>query len=422
MNGFGGFKENADVNDLNKDEKSEIGSEAQDKFDKLMGDDKIRDLSAEKQPSANAMTHIKEKFENLFTKNYESKTEIPDDYFDFDSNGTRKLSQLELVVFQEKLGISCEELNKKYRITSDGILVEQTQDISSEDGKETNDSNDSGNADNIGDFVEDNGDKEVESTNEQQENTSTELPDTPLEPNSKYEIDGETYETDDSGKVYKKNGELLPNTEYTINGNKYRTDENGNPVSCDSEPSYTEEGSRNLKEQRESGGEGRQEDDDGGHIIAKVLGGAEGAENLVPMRRTINRGDYKKMENEISKALQEGKKVTIHIDLEYNGDSSRPSKIKATYFIDGVKTEVTFDNDEKSTELLDNLNQKISDEDYESLKEELDDMNADGHPAAITSVKTEYDENGNPTKITVGVLDEATGIKSYKVYQPKGDE
>ena len=181
-----------------------------------MGDDKIQELSAEKQPSGNAMIRIKEKFENLFTKKYESKTEILDDYFDFDSNGTRKLSQLELVVFQEKLGISCEELNKKYRITSDGILVEQTQDISSEDGKETNDSNDSGNADNIGDFVEDNGDKEVESTNEQQENTSTELPDTQLEPNSKYEIDGETYETDDSGKVSKKNGELLPNTEYTI--------------------------------------------------------------------------------------------------------------------------------------------------------------------------------------------------------------
>lgn len=71
-----------------------------------------------------------------------------------------------------------------------------------------------------------------------------------------------------------------------------------------------------MKEQKESGGEERQEDDDGGHIIARILGGAEGEENLVPMRRTINRGDYKKMENEIAKALQEGKKVTIHIDLE----------------------------------------------------------------------------------------------------------
>ena len=239
------------------------------------------------------------------------------------------------------------------------------------------------------------------------------------EPNSTYEFNGNTYETDDNGQTYKKNGEILPNTEYTANGNTYKTDENGNKVSCDSNPEYTEEGPRNMKEQKESGGEERQEDDDGGHIIARILGGAEGEENLVPMRRTINRGDYKKMENEIAKALQEGKKVTIHIDLEYNGDSQRPSKIRAEYTIDGKKTIVEFDNEEGSTELLDSLNDKISDEDYTNLKEEIEDMKADGVETAVTSVKVEYDENGNPTKVTVGILDESTGQKSYKVYNPR---
>ena len=239
------------------------------------------------------------------------------------------------------------------------------------------------------------------------------------EPNSEYEIDGDVYETDDNGDTYKKNGELLPNKEYTVNGNKYRTDEHGNKISCDSEPSYTEDGTRNTKEQKESGGEERQEDDDGGHIIAKILGGAEGEENLVPMRRTINRGDYKKMENEISKALQEGKKVTVHIDLEYEEDSGRPSKIRAEYTIDGKKTVVEFDNKENSTELLDSLNEKISDEDYNNLKEELADMKADGIEGSVTSVKVEYDEEENPTRVTVGVLDESTGKKSYKVYEPR---
>lgn len=238
------------------------------------------------------------------------------------------------------------------------------------------------------------------------------------EPNSKYEINGNVYETDDNGDTYKKNGELLPNKEYTVNGNKYRTDEHGNKVSCDSEPSYTEDGTRNTKEQKESGGEERQDDDDGGHIIAKILGGAEGEENLVPMRRTINRGDYKKMENEISKALQEGKKVNIHIDLVYDEDSQRPSKIRAEYTIDGKKTVIEFDNEENSTDLLDSLDNKISDEDFGKLKEELEDMKADGIEASVTSVKTEYDENGNPVKITVGILDESTGKKTYKVYEP----
>ncbi len=238
------------------------------------------------------------------------------------------------------------------------------------------------------------------------------------EPSSSYKFNDNTYETDDNGQTYKKNGELLPNTEYTVNGNKYKTDERGNKVSCDSQPEYTEEGSRNMKEQKESGGDERQEDDDGGHIIARILGGAEGEENLVPMRRTINRGDYKRMENEIAKALQEGKKATIHIDIAYDGDSSRPSKIRAEYAIDGQKTVCEFDNVESSTDLLDSLRDKISEEDYGRFKQTLKEMKEDGCEAAITSVKVEYDENGNLTKVTAGILDESTGTKKYKEYEP----
>lgn len=248
--------------------------------------------------------------------------------------------------------------------------------------------------------------------NEQEEDLSDEL----REPNSAYELDGSSYETDDYGKTYKKNGELRPNTEYTVKGNTYKTDESGRPVSCDATPKYTEEGCRNTKEQKESGGDERQEDDDGGHIIAKILGGAEGAENLVPMRRTINRGDYKKMENEISKALQEGKQVTVHTDLVYNGNSKRPSEICAEYTIDGQKTIVEFDNDEKSTDLLEGLCEKIEEDDYDRLKSEIDDMAADGIAVSVTSIKTEYDVSGSPTKVTVGVLDESTGVKNYRYF------
>lgn len=239
------------------------------------------------------------------------------------------------------------------------------------------------------------------------------------EPNSTYECDGNTFATDDNGKTYKKDGELLPNTEYTVNGNRYKTDESGHPISCDSNPVYTDDGSRNIKEQKESGGEERLDDDDGGHIIAKILGGAEGTENLVPMRRTINRGDYKKMENEIARALQEGKQVTIHIDLTYNGNSQRPSKIHAEYIIEGKKTVVEFDNNENSTALLDTLVDKIEDDDFNSLKAEIEDMANEGISSSVTSVKTEYDESGNPVSVIVGLLDESTGEKTYKCFYPR---
>ena len=225
-------------------------------------------------------------------------------------------------------------------------------------------------------------------------------------------------ERDDNGNIYKRDGRLLPDCRYTINGTTYTTDGKGRIISCDASPESSPEGSRDLKEQREAGGEDRQEDDDGGHILARVLGGSEGIENLIPMRRTLNRGDYKKMENEINKALGEGKEVTMHVEVEYDDDSGRPSRIRVEYTIDGKKTEVVFDNKENSTKLLDSLDQKLDNRDCESLREEIADARADGREITITSVKTEYDENGNPTRVTVRLLDESTGEKTEKVYQP----
>jgi hypothetical protein len=346
MDFLGGMSEISEASEIKDSSGSEISQESLEKFDKIMGDDKIESQQPEEAPELTPV-EAEHKFSKLFDVG---------DFF------------------------------KKSEVNSMQNNVENNETTS-------NDATES--------------EKQKPDISEKRE------------PNSEYEIDGDVYETDDNGDTYKKNGELLPNKEYTVNGNKYRTDEHGNKISCDSEPSYTEDGTRNTKEQKESGGEERQEDDDGGHIIAKILGGAEGEENLVPMRRTINRGDYKKMENEISKALQEGKKVTVHIDLEYEEDSGRPSKIRAEYTIDGKKTVVEFDNKENSTELLDSLNEKISDEDYNNLKEELADMKADGIEGSVTSVKVEYDEEENPTRVTVGVLDESTGKKSYKVYEPR---
>lgn len=239
------------------------------------------------------------------------------------------------------------------------------------------------------------------------------------EPNTTYEIGENTYETDDRGNVYKKDGEILANTQYIVNGSVYRTDECGNKVSCDAHPRICEEGRRNITEQRESGGEDRRACDQGGHIIARILGGAEGEENLVPMRGTINQGDYKKMELEMKKALEENKNVDVHIELKYEQNSSRPTKMMATYLIDDRKTETVFDNEENSTELLDFLEEKITHTDYMQLKEEIDDMKNDGYLVSITSVKTELDENGNAVKVTAGILDESAGIKSYKVFEAR---
>lgn len=339
MNLFGVFKESLDVSDVNKECGPGISQDAQSKFEKIMGDERLPESKREQSPKDgkdSSLSNLMDKFESLFKS--------------------------ELVVKNENVEID----------TASDIDALVAEEISQ-----------------------------------------------PHEHNSEYKIGDDTYETDDMGTTYKKNGELLPNTEYIVNSNTYRTDENGNKVSCDAEPEIHEEGKRNITEQRESGGDDRKEGDQGGHIIARILGGAEGEENLVPMRGTINQGDYKKMELEIKRALEEGKQVNIHIDLEYDGTSSRPTKIMATYMIDEKKTDIVFDNEENSTDLLNNLDTKLSDVNFSQLKDEIEDMREEGCPATITSVKTEYDESETATRIIVGVLDESTGIKSYKVYDAR---
>lgn len=222
---------------------------------------------------------------------------------------------------------------------------------------------------------------------------------------------------DNSEKSDENTDENTDGKEYERNGSKYHLDEKSRIVKCEAKLQYTEDNIRNTKEQMEAGGEERKADDDGGHIVGRVLGGAEGAENLVPMRRTINRGDYKKMENEIARNVKDGKEAELEVQMVYKDDSNRPSKIIANYKIEDREIQSKFENEPNSLELLQDVKHQVSREDYRALKKELDEMYEEGSTMTITSVKTEYDDSGNPYKVTVGVLEEETGEKSYKVYE-----
>lgn len=227
------------------------------------------------------------------------------------------------------------------------------------------------------------------------------------------------YEKDDNGNIYKTDGELNPNTEYTVNGITYKTDSQGRIVSWEGEPGYNPEAERDGEAQTDAGGEDRQDGDDGGHLVARVLDGSPGNENIVPMRDTVNRGDYKKSENEIAKAKQEGKDVQDSGNIIYEGDSSRPSKIERTYTIDGEKRELKVDNIEGSQDILEDVKDDISEDDYESLEERIEDMEADGSEVSVTSVYKKYDSEGNLASVTVGLRDETNGTKTYITYDAK---
>ncbi len=129
-----------------------------------------------------------------------------------------------------------------------------------------------------------------------------------------------------------------PSTIYKVNGrHTYKTDKYGRPESVQSkvELKDLDTTARNYYQQCKIGKCGI-DGDEGGHLIATKLGGPGEAINLVPQNFNLNRGEWKKLENEWGKAAVDGKKVDIDIQLKYTGDNKRPDSFEVRYVIDGI--------------------------------------------------------------------------------------
>ena len=115
------------------------------------------------------------------------------------------------------------------------------------------------------------------------------------------------------------------------------------------------------------------------------------------MDSKINQSDYKRMENDIKRALADGKEVTTHTEISYTGDSERPDIVKVTVTIDGKETVYTFDNNIDGS-----LREKVGEiggrDAAETVQSVLDEKSGE-----ISSIKEEYDKSGNLEKATVNV-------------------
>ncbi len=87
--------------------------------------------------------------------------------------------------------------------------------------------------------------------------------------------------------------------------------------------------------QRDAGKPNREPSDDGGHYIAREFGGPNIPENHFPQNSTINRSEYRKLENVWKRAAKNGDKVDVVIVPKYNGSSRRPDSLEITYTING---------------------------------------------------------------------------------------
>lgn len=162
-----------------------------------------------------------------------------------------------------------------------------------------------------------------------------------------YDAEGNQYKTDDSGKIYSKNGELLPNNTYELNGYKYTTDEKGRIIKVEGNLQLPESKPRQSLPDIPD----RKSTDDRGHLIAHEFGGDDTEGNLVPMDAEVNRnGEYRKLENELRKLKEEGHDVNVTIEPQYEGDSKRPTEFVISYDVDGEHYEKVIKNESSKGE------------------------------------------------------------------------
>ena len=69
--------------------------------------------------------------------------------------------------------------------------------------------------------------------------------------------------------------------------------------------------------------------DDAGHILGKIIGGKMSQDNLFPQNMSVNRGQYRVMENHVKNYLQANRdnphaRVNVEVNLGYRDGSERP--------------------------------------------------------------------------------------------------
>lgn len=156
--------------------------------------------------------------------------------------------------------------------------------------------------------------------------------------------DAEIFKTDDVGRIYRVNKELLPNMRYELkNGYNYSTDELGRIKSVDfKELKLISENRLGYADVMDDIGKGFElQDDHIGHLIGHRFGGDNSMANLVSMNGHVNTSEYKILENLWSKSINEGKNVRGTITINYKGNSFRPEIFDISYDIgDGLVTKI----------------------------------------------------------------------------------
>ncbi len=160
--------------------------------------------------------------------------------------------------------------------------------------------------------------------------------DTPGKSSNIIKIDGDSYRVDDNGKPHMKRGEdkeyhVLPNTKYVVNGYTYQSDDKGRIIHVEGNLVVKDGERASLNAKVADMGD----NDQRGHIIADIFGGSNQNDNLVAQLQPVNQGSYKILENCLADLSRSQNQVHGNYTIEYGDRSSRPSAITVNYSING---------------------------------------------------------------------------------------
>ena len=140
------------------------------------------------------------------------------------------------------------------------------------------------------------------------------------------------------------NGELKPNIKYQTGEHEYIYETNGEGLisraSTDNLQVKTHEG----RLAHNSNTYGKEAGDQAGHIFGDRFGGSPELDNLVSQAQKVNQSEFKIIENEWAKALNNGKKVMVDIEINYDGISRRTKSFDISYTIDDIPFYKHIDN------------------------------------------------------------------------------
>tara|TARA_Y100000815_G_C13340478_1_gene499716 strand:+ start:373 stop:909 length:537 start_codon:yes stop_codon:yes gene_type:complete len=145
------------------------------------------------------------------------------------------------------------------------------------------------------------------------------------------------------------NGELKPNHKYKVGEYLYETDSEGRVTKVSGKLDLTKR-DRNKYQQGKAGKTAGIKDgldkDEGGHLIASIFNGPGEQVNYAAMDGNLNKGAWKRMENQWADALKADppEVVEVEINIVYENGSKRPEAFDIFYEIDGEEYAKSFTN------------------------------------------------------------------------------